>query len=81
MLAADPRVNPADARVRFLRLGESSLDVEVFAYVRAATYAEFLGIQEELLVGILKIVADAGTSIAFPSRTVYLAGRGSAEPA
>jgi small-conductance mechanosensitive channel len=55
--------------------------VEVFAYVRAATYAEFLGIQEELLVGILKIVADAGTSIAFPSRTVYLAGRGSAEPA
>ena len=81
MLAADPRVDPADARVRFLRLGESSLDVEVFAYVRAATYAEFLGVQEELLLGILRIVADAGTSVAFPSRTVYLAGRGSAEPA
>jgi MscS family membrane protein len=81
MLAADPRVDPADARVRFLRMGESSLDVEVFAYVRTATYAEFLGVQEELLLGILKIVDDAGTSVAFPSRTVYLAGRGSAEPA
>ena len=81
MLAVDPRVDPADARVRFLRLGESSLDVEVFAYVRAATYAEFLGIQEELLVGILRIVENAGTSVAFPSRTVYLAQRGSVEPA
>ena len=37
MLAADPRVDTADARVRFLRLGESSLDLEVFAYVRSAT--------------------------------------------
>ncbi len=81
MLAADPRVDTADARVRFLRLGESSLDVEVFAYVRSATYPEFLEVQEELLLRILQIVAEAGTAIAFPSRTVYLAGRGAAEPA
>ncbi len=81
MLAADPRVETADARVRLLRLGESSLDVEVFAYVRTATYPEFLEVQEKLLLNVLRIVAEAGTSIAFPSRTVYLAGRGSAEPA
>ena len=81
MLAADPRVDAADARVRFLRLGESSLDVEVFAYVRSATYPEFLEVKEELLLRILQIVAEAGTAIAFPSRTIYLAGRGAAEPA
>lgn len=81
MLAADPRVDASDARVRFLRMGESSLDVEVFAYVRASTYSEFLGIQEELLLRVLQIVADAGTAVAFPSRTVYLAGHGAAEPA
>ncbi len=81
MLATDPRVDTADARVRFLRLGESSLDLEVFAYVRSATYSEFLAVQEELLLRLLEIVAEAGTAIAFPSRTVYLAGRGTAEPA
>ena len=81
MLAADPRVDTADARVRFLRLGESSLDLEVSAYVRSATHPEFLAVQEELLLRLLEIVAEAGTAIAFPSRTVYLAGRGTAEPA
>jgi MscS family membrane protein len=81
MLAADPRVDTADARVRFRKLGESSLDVEVFAYVRSATFAEFLEVQEELLLSVLRTVSESGTSIAFPSRTVYLAGRGSAEPA
>ncbi len=81
MLAADPRVDTADARVRFLRLGESSLDLEVSAYVRSVTQPEFLAVQEQLLLRLLEIVAEAGTAIAFPSRTVYLAGRGTAEPA
>jgi MscS family membrane protein len=81
MLAADPRVDTADARVRFLRLGESSLDVEVFAYVRSTSYSEFLQVQEELLLKLLGIVEEAGAAIAFPSRTIYLAGRDSAEPA
>jgi MscS family membrane protein len=80
LLATDPRVETESARVRFLRLGESSLDVEVFAYVRAATPPEFLAVQEELLLKILEIVAGAGTAIAFPSRTVYIAG-GAAGPA
>jgi MscS family membrane protein len=81
MLAADPRVDTADARVRFLRLGESSLDLEVFAYVRSATLAEFLEVQEELLLRLLEIVAEAGTAIAFPSRTLYFAERETAAPA
>lgn len=81
MLAADPRVETEGARVRLLRLSESSLDIEVAAYVRAATNPEFLEIQEELLLRLLDIVAAAGTAIAFPSRTVYLAGEGTAETA
>lgn len=78
MLAADPRVENEGARVRFLRLAESSLDVEIFAYVHAATMPEFLAVQEELLLGVLSIVEEAGTSVAFPSRTVYVAGGGAA---
>ena len=72
LLAADPRVETEGSRARFIRLGESSLDVEVFAYVRSETQAEFLSVQEELLLRILELVEAAGTSVAFPSRTLYL---------
>lgn len=72
MLADDPRVQDETSRVRFLALGASSLDVEMFAYVRSPTYADFLAVQQELLLKTLDIVEQAGTSIAFPSHTVYL---------
>jgi MscS family membrane protein len=72
MLADDPRVQDETSRVRFLALGASSLDIEMFAYVRAPTYPEFLAVQQELLLKTLDIVEQAGTSIAFPSHTIYL---------
>ncbi len=81
MLATDPRVESSTARVRFYRLSESSLDIEVIAYVRAASVPEFMEIQAELLLRLLEVVAEADAAIAFPSRTVYLAGGGAAEPA
>jgi len=72
MLADDRRIVEENMRVRFLALGASSLDIEMFAYVRAPTYAEFLAVQQELLLKTLDIVEQTGTSIAFPSHTVYL---------
>ena len=72
LMAADPRVETEGSRARFVRLGASSLDVDVFAYVRADSYAEFLGVQEDLLLRILEIVDQAGTSVAFPTQTLHL---------
>jgi MscS family membrane protein len=72
LMVADPRVETEGSRVRFVRLGPSSLDVDVFAYVRSESYPEFLGVQEELLLRILEIVEQAGTSVAFPTQTVHL---------
>jgi MscS family membrane protein len=60
-------------RVRFLRLGAFSLDVDVFAYLNARDWAHFLEIQEQLLFSVTEIVNRAGTSIAFPSQTMYVA--------
>lgn len=71
-LSGDARVEPATMRVRFIRFGASSLDVEAFAYVAAPDWASYLTIQEELLLAFMEIVAESGTSVAFPSRTVYL---------
>jgi len=66
-------IDPASVRVRFIRFGAFSLDVEVFAYVSARDWSNFLEIQEELLFGIIEIVHKAGTEIAFPSQTLYVA--------
>jgi MscS family membrane protein len=47
--------------------------VEVFAYLLARDWNHFLEIQEGLLFAITGIVAAAGTEIAFPSQTMYVA--------
>ncbi len=73
-LDGDPRVEKGTMRVRFVRLNTSSLDVEVFAYVLVSDFVTFLAVQEELLLAILDVVERAGTSLAFPSQTTYVAG-------
>lgn len=72
MLAEHPRVVDETARVRFIGYGAYSLDLEIFAYVQAKDWNEFLEIQEELLMRVMQIVDEIGTGFAFPSQTVYL---------
>jgi MscS family membrane protein len=64
VLAADTRVEPDTRRVRFVRFGPYSLDVEIFAYLRVPDYASFLAVQEALLLRVMQAVPDAGTGFA-----------------
>ena len=73
MLYSHPRVDPDPARVRFTGLGPASLPVEIFSYVHATDFNEFLEVQEDLTLRIMDIVAASGTGFAFPSQTVYMA--------
>jgi MscS family membrane protein len=73
MLRGHSRVDPEGARIRFVGFGSSSLNLEIFAYVKAVDFGEFLGIQEDLLIRIMDIVSKSGTGIAFPSQTTYVA--------
>jgi MscS family membrane protein len=72
LLEEHPRVDSRSARVRFIRFATSSLDMEVFSYVHASDWNNFLEIQESLLLSIRDIVQQAGARIAFPSQIVYL---------
>ena len=74
LLAQQPLVEQNSIRVRFLRFGTSSLDVEVFAYFFARDWNHFLQIQEELLLHIMEMVQAAGTQMALQSHAVYPAG-------
>jgi MscS family membrane protein len=73
MLYSHPKVERDGARIRFVGFGGSSLDLEIFAYLKATEMPDFLSIQEDLLLRIMDIIARAGTGIAFPSQTTYLA--------
>jgi MscS family membrane protein len=72
ILYAHPKVNPDPARVRFLGYGSDSLNVELFAYVRAADWNEFLGIKEDINLRLAKVIEESGSGFAFPSQTIYL---------
>jgi len=72
LLAEHSKVDPAVRRVRFIGFGQSSLDIEIFCLVLTRDWNEFLEIRESLLLKIMDLVANEGTSMAFPSRTVYL---------
>jgi MscS family membrane protein len=74
MLYGHPKVESPSSRTRFIGFGNSSLDVEVFAYVSETVYESFLHIQEDLLLRIMDIVEASGSGFAFPSQTTYLAG-------
>ncbi|HEX4921132.1 MAG TPA: mechanosensitive ion channel family protein, partial [Candidatus Bathyarchaeia archaeon] len=47
LLLRQAGIDPASVRVRLIRLGPSSLDVDVFGYVFARDWNDFLRIQEE----------------------------------
>jgi MscS family membrane protein len=72
MLDKNEKVNPDPARVRFVDYGSDSLIVEMFAYIYAADWNEFLEIKEGLNLQMAKIIEDSGSGFAFPSQTVYL---------
>lgn len=72
LLVGDSRVEPATVRVCLLGFGESSLHVELFAYVVAPDISRFLTIQQTLLLESMEIVQAAGTRLAYPSQTLYL---------
>ncbi|MGE5842905.1 MAG: mechanosensitive ion channel family protein [Deltaproteobacteria bacterium] len=71
MLYGHPKVETESARVRFTGLKDSSLELEVFAYILTDVFGTFLEVQEDLLLRILEIVEASGTGLALPSQTLY----------
>ena len=72
MLYAHPKVDPDPARIRFVGFGASSLDFEIFAYVRVTDFGEYLEVAEDINLRLMDIVERAGSSFAFPSMTAYI---------
>jgi MscS family membrane protein len=72
LLRANPRVAP-DPVAKLLGLGPSSIDVEVLCWFATSDFNEFRDLRQEAVLGIMRVVAEAGTSLAYPTQTVHLA--------
>jgi MscS family membrane protein len=72
LLYQHPRLDSVTARVRFVGFGQSSLDVEIFAYILETAQELFLAVQEDLLLRIMDLVESGGSGLSFPSQTLYI---------
>jgi MscS family membrane protein len=81
MFYEHPKVETSSARVRFLEFGDSSLNVEFFSYILTLDNTEFTAVREDLLLRIMDIVENSGSSFAFPSQTLYLSRDGGIDKA
>jgi MscS family membrane protein len=80
VLRRHPRIWPDAVVVRFKEFAASSLDIEVMAWFMTPEWSEFQLIRQEVLLGFMEVVEAAGTSFAFPTRTVHLAAAPPAAP-
>lgn len=72
VLRDHPKIWPDAVVVRFQQFASSSLDIEVMAWFQTADWSEFQLIRQEILLAFMDVVERAGTSFAFPTRTVHV---------
>lgn len=80
MLCSHPRVESSSAWIRLAKLADSGLELEMQAYVLTREYDDYTAMREDLLLRVMDIVESCGTSLAYPSQTVYLAREPEAAP-
>jgi len=85
LLRGHPQVWPDGISVRFVAFAESSLTIEVQAWFHTTDWDAFTAIRQELYLRFMEIVEAAGTSLAYPTRTVVqapgpVARRGTEDP-
>ncbi len=58
--------------VRFREFGESSLDIEIMSWFETADFGQFQLFRQEVLLAFMDVVEQAGSSFAFPTRTLHV---------
>lgn len=74
LLHSHPDILAESARIRFTKIGNYALNLDVFAYVNKKDYPEYLKVAEHLNLSIMEIIERAGTRLALPSQAMYAEG-------
>ena len=74
ILRRDEGVNQEFILVNFVDFGESSLNILVYYFTNTIAWLEYMKIRQRINLRIIRAVEARGSSIAFPTRTVYFEG-------
>lgn len=66
LLLSHPLVDPNPARIRLLRIEDTGFVCELWTYIATKDWDLFMKTQEEILLNIMDLVQEAGTSLAVP---------------
>ncbi len=77
----DPGVTPEEPVVRFSKFGESSLDIMVHCYAATKVWAEWLAVQEHLMLAVYERFRELGIPFAYPAMVVHMADDKLKDPA
>ncbi len=72
LLRADEGVNQDFILVNFTDFGESALQILVYYFTSTTAWLEHMDIRQRINLKIMQAVEGRGSSIAFPTRTVFL---------
>jgi len=81
LLARSPKIEKQSSRIRLVNFGERAIELEIFAYILTADFAEFLGLREGVLLEIASIVEAAGSAFAQPTEFIYVDGKPASDAA
>ncbi len=71
VLYAHPKVLHEPARIRFVKFGTYSLDLDVFAYIDVTDPEKYFEIAEDLYLRIMEVVTRSGSGLAVPAHREY----------
>ncbi len=74
VMRGHPRIWPDVVVARLRDFGASSLDIEVLCWFQTTDPLEYKALREEVLLGFMRVVEEAGSAFAFPTRTVHVVG-------
>lgn len=72
ILVSHPKIWPDAVVVRFVKIGDWSLDIDVMAWFLTSDWNEFQTIRQDILIAFMEAVEHAGTHIALPTRAVHV---------
>ena len=72
VLNGHEKIETNTIRVRLTELTPSAINVELFCYVLTQDFNEFAAVREDVLLQIMNLVEESGTSLASSSQTLYL---------
>src|SRR5580700_3533304 len=72
VLTSHAKIENRTVRVRLIELAATALNVELVCYILTRDFEEFAAVREDVLLHIMRLVEDSGTSLASPSQKLYL---------